>query len=281
MNGGPRVLHFPDGGAEISQAGSSGVPGLGGSGGEGGAGAGGAGGTGGEAGAIAGVGGEAGAPDAGSGGEGGTDAGSGAGSGGDSGTGGAGSGSTDDTSFFIPDIPFSYDGPIIDPGLEVIAFTIREGLLGPEWLVALKNVGTIIICAIDLESLFFDAGGNQIGRAWGIVNTKEHRGVSGTGGLAFCLSPGQIGMHVDDGSLYDIDVSAIASMTWSVGGINLVDAVRSNDLVVTGLHLTTDDRGRNRISGTLTNHSDVPVDLPKSRSQNLLNCRRVCDLKRA
>lgn len=188
-----------------------------------------------------------------------------AGSGGAAGTAGTGGSGAGDTTLFEPDIPVSYDGPILEPGIEVVAFTIREdgGLGGPEWLVAIKNVSTNHLCSLTFAAVFYDASDAEIGKADGLVESPMHRGVSGTGDLLQCLGPDQIGMRQDNYSLMGVDANAIASMKWSVSAINLLDAVPSEDILVTGVHQTMDSFGRNQFEGTLENHSGGPVTFPE------------------
>ena len=168
-----------------------------------------------------------------------------------------------DSLLFVPDVPLTYDGAVIEPGVEILAFTIAEGSLGPVWLVAFENVSTDLrLCGLRLPFLFFDAAGTQIARAGGVLNVPLSRGSSGAGGILPCLLPGEIGMAVNTYDLGNTDVDAIASITWSVDALNLYDAVSTNDIVVTGLGLVKDEFDRDTFAGTIENNTGYSVMNP-------------------
>ena len=235
-----------EGGTEVT-GGTGAVGGAGaagGAGGMGGAGTGGAGGAGGASGAT-------------TGGAGGARAGAGgaAGAGGSAGAG--------DMRRFVPDIPNTYESTAPNPGLEVIAHTLRIGLLGAEWLVAIENTGTSYLCVLDIESTFFNASNTEIAAGTAIVEVPLARGSSGTGGLVECLGPGQIGMAVDQITLSDVtDPTVIASVKHNFGGLILEDAVSTNDIVVTGVRIVEDTLGRNQFTGQVRNDTDATVRNP-------------------
>jgi hypothetical protein len=164
---------------------------------------------------------------------------------------------------FVPDIPNTFDTTYTNPGLEVIAHTLRIGLLGAEWLVAIENTGTSYLCVLDIENTFFDAANAEIASGLALVEVPLARGSSGTGGLVQCLGPGQIGMAMDQITLSDVtDPSVIASVKHSFGGLILADAVSTNDIVVTGVQVTSGALGRNQFTGQVRNDSDVTVTNP-------------------
>jgi hypothetical protein len=190
----------------------------------------------------------------GSGGSGGTAAGLG-------GTGGTGGG--DDMGLFVPDVPNTYDGSVLEPGMEIIAHGVREGSLGYEWLVAVQSTGTDILCVIDVASTFFDDEGTEIASGFAVLETAPYRGISGEGSLTSCLGPGEIGMGVDGLGLSELDdVNDIASVTHSFGALIIEDAVPTDDLVVTGVQVVLDEFGRNQFVGQFHNDSDAAVETP-------------------
>lgn len=187
----------------------------------------------------------------------------GAGSGGGGAGGAGGSAGAGDMRRFVPDIPNTYESTTPNPGLEVIAHTLRIGLLGAEWLVAIENTGTSHICVLDIESIFFNASNTEIAAGTAIVEVPLERGSSGTGGLVECLGPGQIGMAVDQLTLSDVtDPTVIASVKHNFSGLILEDAAPTNDIVVTGVRVVTDTLGRNQFTGQIRNDSDVTVRNP-------------------
>lgn len=179
--------------------------------------------------------------------------------------GAAGSGGATDMRRFVPEVPNTYDSTVANPGLEVIAHTLREGLLGMEWLVAIENTGTSFICALDIQNRFYDASNNEIASGNStLVETPLARGSSGNGGLLQCLGPGQIGMAVDEFALSDLtDPSTIAAVKHDFGGGILLDAAVTNDIVVTGVRVTTDTLGRSAFTGQVRNDSDATVTNPR------------------
>ena len=189
-----------------------------------------------------------------------------AGSGGTSAGGGSGTagtaGAVSDTALFVPAIPDTYGGTMADPGMKVIAHTIREGSLGPEWLVAIQNTGTLELCAIDIDSTFYDAQQVELASAMQLVDTPLHRGSSGQGGLVQCLGPGQIGMAIDTTVLADVDTTRIASVSYDFGAINLTDGVPTNDIAVTGVTTSDDGFGGRVFSGQVVNNSTTAVTNP-------------------
>ena len=176
------------------------------------------------------------------------------------GAGGSGDGS--DMRRFVPDIPNIYDGTVVDPGIEVVAHTLREGTLGAEWLVAIENTGTDFICSIDIQNRFLDAAGSQLPPVARSSRCPLARGSSGTGILVQCLGPGEFGMAVTE-SLGNVDdTSVIASVRHSFGALILTDAASTDDIVVTGVSIMKDAQNRNQYTGQVRNDSSVPVRNP-------------------
>lgn len=181
--------------------------------------------------------------------------------GGTSSTAGSGGGPSVSDDAFDPDVPQAYVGTVASPGMEVVAHTIREGRLGPEWLMAVKNVGTAHLCAIDVQYSFLDAGGVELGKGSRLLDVQIERGSNGTGGFTNCLTPGKIGMLSDTLALSDVDVTKIAKVTHAFGALILTDAVASDDIKVSGVEAVPDGTGK-VFTGSLDNDADEPVKNP-------------------
>lgn len=150
-----------------------------------------------------------------------------------------------------------------DPGFEVIAHTVQEGVLGTEYLVALENTFGLTICALDLRTQFLDSSGTLIDETRGLVETPPHRGSSGSGGLVSnCLGPGQVGMQSIRVDLGTRTIDDIASITWVIGGINLTDAASTDDIGVSGIVTEPDDFGGNRFTGQFDNDTSGTLRFP-------------------
>jgi hypothetical protein len=190
------------------------------------------------------------------------------GSGADAGSSGAGTGGTGGAPMisndaFNPDVPQEYVGTIVSPGMEVVAHTIREGTLGAaEWLMAVKNIGTDHLCAIDVQYAFLDAGGVELGSGFGLLDVGLERGSNGTGGLTNCLGPGKVGMLSDTLALGDVDVAMIAKVTHEFGAIILTDAVATDDIKVSGVQPVPSGPSGNVFAGSVDNDSTVGVKNP-------------------
>ena len=168
---------------------------------------------------------------------------------------------------FVPDIPLTYDGPLTDPGIELLAWTIREDpvLHDFDFLLAVRNTYGSPLCALTVDATFFTAGGAEVGTAGTLVDGPPHRGSSGSGRfVSSCISDGETGMMA--APLYlsaGRTVDEIASGTYVIGAINLTDAVTVADLPVLGVttapgafrgsHFT--GRVENRGRGTIRNPS--------------------------
>ncbi len=177
------------------------------------------------------------------------------------------SGATD-RRLFVPDVPHAYDGTLIDPGIEIVAFTVWEDpvLHEPFFLVSVRNVSTNLrLCALDMTTHFFDASDVEIGLAQGLVRTPLHRGVSGTGQFASaCLLPGETG--IQDAMIRwngTHDAADIARLTWEDGAINLTDAVASHDLTITGMRVVLDSFDAQHIAGAWENHTTQTIRFPQ------------------
>jgi hypothetical protein len=166
-----------------------------------------------------------------------------------------------DTALFVPDVPRTYDGTIVDPGLEIIAHSIGEGSLGHQWIVVLQNVSSDIrLCTATMRTTFFDAAGTEIARSnLGAVYSPLKRGCSGTCGFMSCMNPGETGVVFDETSINDLDVSLIASFTFAFGGLNVVDAEPTDDATISGLQVVADDPG-SRYRGLLVNNTNAPFE---------------------
>lgn len=144
-----------------------------------------------------------------------------------------------DRRLFVPDIPLTYSGMLTDTGIELLAWTIREDpVLGDhDFLLAVRNTYGSPLCSLTVDVIFRDSAGTEVGDAGTLVEGPPHRGVSGTGGLVSgCMSDGHVGMmaaplYLRSGRRAD----EIASGTYTVGAINLVDAVPTTDITVSGL----------------------------------------------
>jgi len=186
-----------------------------------------------------------------------------AGSGGSLSAGGGGDGGEPASdNAFEPDVPEEYVGQIVDPGLEVIAHTAREGVLGPEWLMAVKNTGTDYLCAIDVRYTFLDAADAELGSGSGLLDVGLVRGCNGTCGFTGCLGPGKVGMLVDQLGLTDVDVSQIAKVTHEFGALILTDAAPTDEIKVSGVQPVPAEFGGNVFSGMLENDSPDGVKNP-------------------
>ncbi len=182
--------------------------------------------------------------------------------GGDGGSGGDSGGATVSGGAFDPDVPEEYVGKIIAPGMEVVAHTAREGVLGTEWLMAVKNTGTAYLCAIDVQFSFLDAAGTELGSGFGLLDVDLVRGCDGACGFTNCLGPGKVGMLVDTLALSDVDVSKIAKVTHEFGALILTDAAPTTEIKVTEVTKTAGEFGGNVFSGTLKNDSPEGVKNP-------------------
>ncbi|MGE0791065.1 MAG: hypothetical protein AB7S26_35665 [Sandaracinaceae bacterium] len=165
---------------------------------------------------------------------------------------------------FVPDIPLTYVGSLTDTGLEITAFTIYEALIETRFLVAMRNVSPDLhLCALDMRTRFDNADGTEIAIAQGLVETPVHRGVSGTGNLTTCLGPGQLGMQAARlDFLAGYSVEDIAAGRYTVGAINLTDAISSNDIVVTGITSVVNAFGSNELVGQLENRGPRTIRNP-------------------
>jgi hypothetical protein len=181
---------------------------------------------------------------------------SGAGAGG---TGGAPGISND---AFNPDVPQEYVGAVLSPGMEVVAHTIREGTLGLEWLMAVKNIGADHLCAVEVQYAFLDAGGVELGSGFGLLDVGLERGSNGTGGLTNCLAPGKVGMLSDTLALDDVDATTIAKVTHEFGAIILTDAVATDDIKVSGVKAVPSGTRGSVFTGSVDNDSTVGVKNP-------------------
>ena len=170
-----------------------------------------------------------------------------------------------DTRLFVPDISYAYAGTLTDPGFEVIAATIREdGITYPYQLViAIRNTSRLVICAIDFEVRFYDAGGAMVGRTWGPIEELVYRGVSGTGDLMGCVGPGQTGMQAAGFDPGFRPVEGIVRAEWEIGGLNIVDAVATSDIVARDITTGTDSFGRTTFRGRIENRSRNSVRFPQ------------------
>lgn len=184
----------------------------------------------------------------------------------------AGGGDTDagidpgtDTRRFVPEFPNTYGGMAADPGFEVIAHTVRvepvyENL---EYLVAIRNTFSLTICSMSLITRFYDVGGTQIGSTSGPVESVPHRGCSGTCGMVLCLGPGHIGMQSSRIDLGGRGAESIARAEWTTGGVNLIDAVPTSELTVTGVMETDDGFGNKVLRGQLYNYGGSTLRNPE------------------
>ncbi len=170
-----------------------------------------------------------------------------------------------ESAMFVPDVPNTYEGQIEEPGLEVIAHTLREGLFGYEWVVAVRNTGDLEdpICVIDIQSTFYDSSGAEIGSGIALLEHPLYRGCNGDCGFNNCLGAGEIGMATDQTGLLGLtDPSQIASVTHAFGAILVFDAVPTDDLLVQNVAITDDGFGGNVFTGELVNNSAASVTSP-------------------
>jgi hypothetical protein len=178
-----------------------------------------------------------------------------AGSAGNAGTAGNG-----DFTFFSPDLPNTYAGNVAEPGMELFAHTLREGLLGPELLVAVRNTSEDFLCTVDVALTYFDEAGTELGDTTCLLHTALARGSSGEGAFVECLNPGTVGMATC--RLYGIEaenVSAIASFKHEFGALILIDAATTDDIDVLGVTIVEDVLGDSHFEGRLHNGSDTSV----------------------
>jgi hypothetical protein len=167
---------------------------------------------------------------------------------------------------FVPDVPLSYVGTIVDPGVEIVGFTLHEHPSYPgqfEFLAAVRNVSADLrLCAADLETMFRDGGGARLGRGFGLIESPLHRGSSGAGGLINCISPGQTGMQAVLVDLGSRTIDDVTSITWTIGALNVFDAVPSADLTVTDVMAIAAPGGR-VFTGRLENRGRRTVTGPR------------------
>jgi hypothetical protein len=69
-------------------------------------------------------------------------------------------------------------------------------------------------------------------------------------------------MTSDQIVLLDVDIASIARITYYVGGINVADAVPTDDLTVTGLTRVDGEFGGSVMIGSMQNNSSTTVDNP-------------------
>ena len=171
----------------------------------------------------------------------------------------AGSDPALDRRLFVPDIPVTYSGSLTDPGIELLAWTIREDPVfrTSQFLLAIRNTYGSPLCGALIDVTFRDAAGVEVGDADEIVEGPPHRGVSGTGRLTTgCLSDGDVGMMAAGIFLRSgRNVGEIASGTYTVSAINLTDAVPTTHLAVSGLTPVLGTLGRQHFVGRVENRS--------------------------
>jgi hypothetical protein len=171
------------------------------------------------------------------------------------------------TDRFLPAVPVTYDGMIDEPGVEVLGLTVVPPDyedLDPEVLVAVRNDSfDLRLCSLSIRLHFDDASGVEIGSSTRtIVDSPPHRGSHGSGGLMSCLSPGQTGMAAAITNFsFGRTRHEIAAIRWSVGALNVVDAVPTSNLTTTDVRVVT-ERFNFRFHGRMQNWASAPVQNP-------------------
>lgn len=171
-----------------------------------------------------------------------------------------------DTRLFVPDIPITYTGTLTHPGVELVAWTVREHpvLHDFEFVLAVRNTYGSPLCALTVDVEFFDAGGLRIADAGTLVEGPEHRGCSGTCGFVGCISHGDVGMY--SAPLYFSGAHTadeIVSATFETGAINLTDARHTSDLAVTGVTAVPGTSRGQVFTGRLENHARGVIRNPQ------------------
>lgn len=172
-------------------------------------------------------------------------------------------GPTDDTTLFVPDVPNTYNGAGIAP-MTALAHTIVETSF-TDWnlLVAFRNDGVNPLCALNMTLEIRDGADTIIDSdSVARVFYPPHRGVNGTGGLVSCVSPGGTVMVISQ--YLDLGVNTlddVGSITWRTGGLQLVDAVPTSDLLVQNVSVV-ESGTQYRFTGALRNNTGGTITFP-------------------
>jgi hypothetical protein len=110
---------------------------------------------------------------------------------------------------------------------------------------------------------FLDASGNKLGGSGvGIIYGPLYRTNGGAGNLSICLGPGDVGMTSDDGGLDGVELSQIASITYTLGALNIIDAVPSDDAVINNVDVVDDGFGSFDFTGDIHNAGTTSFSSP-------------------
>jgi hypothetical protein len=174
--------------------------------------------------------------------------------------GGAGAGSTDDDALVVPRdvmvLPLA--GGTGD--LAFVALTLRDGPMGLEAYVALKNDGTMAACSGGLTLQLFDKNQQTLGaNIGGLLSQHLYRFTDGTGTVAACVGPGDVSMAA---VFFGPDVArdAVGFVEYSSTYFAL-DVTPIEGFTVTQLESVT-LAGGTSFTGTFGNEFDMTVNTP-------------------
>lgn len=162
---------------------------------------------------------------------------------------------------FAPDIPNEYVGKLADPRLKVVGHTIHEGRLGPEWLVAIENVGTETLCNLEMSYAFLDTSGRTLSKGSKLLELPLKRSANGSGVVLGCLGRAEVAMVYDKLVLADVNAALVARVTHDFDGVVANDVRPTQEFRAVGSWRSPDAAGT-RISGTLHNDSDSDISYP-------------------
>lgn len=173
-------------------------------------------------------------------------------------------GSTDETALFVPDVPNTFNGGGVPPFTALAHTIVETDFTGTNILVAFRNDSDDPLCSLNLRIELRDGVGTIIDSdSLARVHYPPHRGVGGTGGFVSCVSPGGTIMVVSQ--YLDLGfrtVADIGSVTWTTGGLALVDAVPTSDLLVQNVSVVAAGSLGHRFTGTLRNNTGGSVSFP-------------------
>jgi hypothetical protein len=168
---------------------------------------------------------------------------------------------------FSPDIANTYDGDMAEPGLEVVAHTIREHDGENQYLVAVENTGSCPICMLELSSTFTDFQGNVVAAGMTTLRTPLYHSTRQMGlstlvlsNLVRCLGPGEIAMAQDTEILADVYAGMIAAVRHDFSGFAQSGVVPAEDVGLSGVKATIDTSGLPVFTGRVENGSFQAIE---------------------
>jgi hypothetical protein len=178
------------------------------------------------------------------------------------GTGGAGgSAGPGDGRLFVPEsLPASLQEGEVGVTLKLVAFTLVQGGMGPEFYAAVKNEGTAPSCNAGMMTELFDQSGDSVAMVGSALRGKQLYRL-GSDAILNCIDPGQIGMAASTGFAADVIVSSVSALkyrfpTFEVDGIEPFTGIAVDSIK------TITASGGSTFQGTLRNGSARAVSNP-------------------